>query len=62
MALIECMRLSLRKGAQVVLFGAAWQEIRVRSGRDDKVSVASFRDSISQGNTTVVKLVIPTGA
>ncbi len=30
------MRLSLRKGAYAVLSGAAWQEIRVRSGRDDK--------------------------
>jgi len=29
------MRLSLRKGAYAVLSGGAWQEIRVRSGRDD---------------------------
>jgi hypothetical protein len=29
------MRLSLRRGAFAVLSGAAWQEIRVRSGRDD---------------------------
>ena len=29
------MRLSLQKGAHVVLSSAAWQEIRVRSGRDD---------------------------
>jgi len=29
------MRLSLRKGAHAVLSSAAWQEIRVRSGRDD---------------------------
>jgi hypothetical protein len=28
------MRLSLRKGAYAVLSSAAWQEIRVRSGRD----------------------------
>jgi hypothetical protein len=30
------MRPSLRKGAHVDLSSAAWQEIRVRSGRDDK--------------------------
>jgi hypothetical protein len=30
------MRPSLRKGAHVALSSAAWQEIRVRSGRDDK--------------------------
>ena len=30
------MRLSLRKGAHAALSSAAWQEIRVRSGRDDK--------------------------
>jgi hypothetical protein len=35
-ALVHFMRPSLRKGADVVLSGAAWQEIRVRSGRDDK--------------------------
>jgi hypothetical protein len=35
-ALVYFMRPSLRKGAQVVLSSAAWQEIRVRSGRDDK--------------------------
>ena len=29
------MRLSLRRGANAVLYSAAWQEIRVRSGRDD---------------------------
>jgi hypothetical protein len=34
--LVYFMRPSLRKGAQVVLSSAAWQEIRVRSGRDDK--------------------------
>jgi hypothetical protein len=27
-ALIQCMRLSSRKGAHAVLFSAAWQEIR----------------------------------
>jgi len=30
------MRLSLLKGAHAALSSAAWQEIRVRSGRDDK--------------------------
>jgi hypothetical protein len=35
MALVHFVRPSLRKGADVVLSGAAWQEIRVRTGRDD---------------------------
>jgi hypothetical protein len=30
------MRPSLRKGAYAALSSAAWQEIRVRFGRDDK--------------------------
>ena len=34
-ALSGCMRLSSRKGAHAVLSSAAWQEIRVRSGRDE---------------------------
>jgi hypothetical protein len=34
-ALMQFMPLSLRKGAHVALSSAAWQEIRVRSGRDD---------------------------
>ncbi len=34
-ALVHFMRPSLRKGAHAVLSSAAWQEIRVRSGRDD---------------------------
>jgi hypothetical protein len=29
------MRLSLRKAAHAAMSSAAWQEIRVRSGRDD---------------------------
>jgi hypothetical protein len=33
---MECMRLSLRKGAQVALSRAAWQEIRVRSGPNEQ--------------------------
>jgi hypothetical protein len=36
MALLQLMRPSLRKGAHAALSSAAWQEIRVRSGRDDK--------------------------
>ncbi len=33
------MRLSLRKGAYVDVASYVWQEIRVRSGRDDKERV-----------------------
>jgi hypothetical protein len=35
-ALVYFLRPSLRKGAPGALSSAAWQEIRVRSGRDDK--------------------------
>jgi hypothetical protein len=35
-ALVHFLRPSLRKGAHGALSSAAWQEIRVRSGRDDK--------------------------
>jgi hypothetical protein len=35
-ALLHFMRPSLRKGAYAALSSPAWQEIRVRSGRDDK--------------------------
>ncbi len=35
-ALANFMRLSLLKGAYAALSSAAWQEIRVRFGRDDK--------------------------
>jgi hypothetical protein len=34
-ALASFLRLSLRKAAHAAISGAAWQEIRVRSGRDD---------------------------
>jgi hypothetical protein len=34
-ALSHSMRPSLRKGTHAVLSSAAWQEIRVRFGRDD---------------------------
>jgi hypothetical protein len=37
MALANSMRLSLMKAAYVAVSSAAWQEIRVRSGRDDIV-------------------------
>ena len=36
-ALLQFMRPSLRKGAYAALCSAARQEIRVRSGRDDKL-------------------------
>jgi hypothetical protein len=36
-ALTHFMRPSLRKGAYAASSSVAWQEIRVRSGRDDKV-------------------------
>jgi hypothetical protein len=35
-ALVHFMRPSLRKGAHAAVSSTAWQEIRVRSGRDDK--------------------------
>ena len=34
-ALSNLMRLSLRRAAHAAVSSAAWQEIRVRSGRDD---------------------------
>jgi hypothetical protein len=39
------MRLSLTKAAHVAISSAAWQEIRVGSGRDDKFVRARFRVS-----------------
>jgi hypothetical protein len=48
-ALANFVRLSLMKAAYAVLSSAAWQEIRVRSGRDDKFIAHN-------------KLVISTGA
>jgi hypothetical protein len=44
LALIHFVHPSLRKGAHAALSNAAWQEIRVRSGRDDKF-VAEVADS-----------------
>ena len=43
-ALSIFMRLSLTKAAYVVVSGAAKQEIRVRSGRDDKFVAANLTD------------------
>jgi hypothetical protein len=44
-ALMSFMRLSLMKAAHVALSGAAKQEIRVRSGRDDKGERNAFVES-----------------
>ncbi len=38
MALTNFMRLSLRRAAHAALSSAAWQEIRVRFGRDDNIT------------------------
>jgi hypothetical protein len=59
-ALANFMRLSLRKGAHAALSSAAWQEIRVRFGRDDKLVLKSM---ISHDNCQFCnKIVIPTEA
>jgi hypothetical protein len=47
-ALIHFMRSSLRKGAHVDLSSAAWQEIRVRSGRDDTSVGARNTDQLGK--------------
>jgi len=54
-ALANIMRLSLKKGAHAALSSGAWQEIRVRSGRDDK----SVRDEIPRFQEGSVELQIP---
>jgi hypothetical protein len=41
-ALSHFMRPSLRKGAHAAAAGVAWQEIRVRFGRDDKGEDGAF--------------------
>jgi hypothetical protein len=46
-ALADIMRLSLTKGARAVLSSPAWQEIRVRFGRDD--NSLSGRNSVFPG-------------
>jgi len=62
-ALANIMRLSLKKGAHAVLSNAAWQEIQVRSGRDDN-SVAAKISSFSwkRGTLSSNRIVISTGA
>jgi hypothetical protein len=54
-ALVHFMRPSLRKGAHAALSGAAWQKIRVRSGRDNN---SSWKLYLAFPN----HIVIPTGA
>ena len=49
-ALVHFMRPSLRKGAHAAVSSDAWQEIRVRSGRDDNLSGNAkygFQDELS---------------
>jgi hypothetical protein len=60
-ALANIMRLSLKKGAHAVFSGAAWQEIRVRSGREDKF--VTKLETILHGNGPLLshKFVISTG-
>jgi hypothetical protein len=53
-ALANFMRLSLLKAAHAVVSSAAWQEIRVRSGRDDNVA---WKQCLAFPN----KIVISTG-
>jgi hypothetical protein len=43
-ALASFMRLSLTKAAYAHVSSAAWQEIRVRSGRDDKFVARKLAD------------------
>jgi hypothetical protein len=50
-ALVHFMRPSLRKGAHAALSSAAWQEIRVRFGRDDKVEGGAFSRHWLLGST-----------
>jgi hypothetical protein len=52
---VRFMRFPLQKGAHAALSSAAWQEIRVRSGRDDNSSWKLY-------STFPSKIVIPTGA
>jgi hypothetical protein len=62
-ALANITRLSLKKGAHAVLSGAAWQEIRVRSGRDDNSFLgllSVFQEKYESDLAT--KIVISTGA
>jgi hypothetical protein len=54
-ALMHFMRPSLRKGAHAAMSSAAWQEIRVRPGRDDN---SSWKLHLAFPN----KIVIPSEA
>jgi FixJ family two-component response regulator len=57
------MRTSLRKGAYAALFSAAWQEIRVRSGRDDKFALGKLTVSpVDASREFLNELVVSTGA
>jgi hypothetical protein len=55
MALADFMRPSLRKGAYADASSAAWQEIRVRSGRDDKSLVVHANELSSRPKRSVVE-------
>jgi hypothetical protein len=57
------MRLSLRKAAHAAMSSAAWQEIRVRSGRDDNsVGPWTTLHPTAFEAVSCKKFVIPTGA
>jgi len=59
-ALASLVRLSLWKGAYVDVGSSEWQEIRVRSGRDDKgESRSSTRDSLLMERTADPSLPLP---
>jgi hypothetical protein len=51
MALVDFMRLSLTERRTRGLSSAAWQEIRVRSGRDDKGEGGFSIESDVEGST-----------
>jgi hypothetical protein len=52
--LANFMRFSLWKAAHAVMSSAAWQEIRVRSGRDDKGEGSVPVDFIPLGGPLIV--------
>jgi hypothetical protein len=63
LALAVFLRLSLTKAAHVAMSSAAWQEIRVRFGRDDNfVSAQIFWLPWKLGIPSSNKIVISTGA
>jgi hypothetical protein len=62
-ALANFMRLSLTKAAHAATSSDAWQEIRVRSGRDDKsVELRKAVHRLEEPQFTQNKFVISTGA